>query len=599
MKPFQTGVRGGSLSSRPCGVHRVLRAGLLLVGALGAGCEGALVEQLPLQPEPPPYGAEGQDPQDATSTTISGQITQYNYTFNLTSAVAASSVNWQLTQAGNCASMPYALASAPTRTLWNGGAATHSLSNGLLSVCGPGSASGSLVLESQHVVPEQTQPGLDVGFSRKAGLGGGSFSYLLSWIGGCDNFGPCEDATDRLANFAFQISHPPQTTVLCPGVRTELDSTTTKCELINTRAPTYSAFFVAANSNWVRSSFSLVDGVDIVFYEAPGGRIVQSVNMASLSQFMRWLTGLLGPYPYGQELRVAGGPIVWAGFEHPANIILNENLPSLSDLRYANPTQHILMHEIVHQWAGNRTTLSSPAEYVWKEAIAEYLTYVFEEQSRPVEEAPATRAVWDSNIFVMNYPRPLDNPLPPLDTLASNVTGVGPMVLFLQLEPYLGRPVILQAIKNFLATPGFRSVEVLRLELQAAASCAGTSVDLLPYFNTWVYGSGEPLWASLSAAASAPDSQGEVTVTLRQTMFDGSDKVYGGTVQVQVRGPRTETVTFDFGLAPTLSQRVLTKKINVGGAVVALTVDPDRRFLSLRGVGITSQARMPVATSIF
>ncbi|MFY0583336.1 M1 family aminopeptidase [Cystobacter fuscus] len=57
--------------------------------------------------------------------------------------------------------------------------------------------------------------------------------------------------------------------------------------------------------------------------------------------------------------------------EHPGNIILSEDLPLLRS-EYANQTRHTLMHEIAHQWAGNRTTLAEAHDFAWKEAIAEY-----------------------------------------------------------------------------------------------------------------------------------------------------------------------------------------------------------------------------------
>jgi aminopeptidase N len=63
-----------------------------------------------------------------------------------------------------------------------------------------------------------------------------------------------------------------------------------------------------------------------VFYEVPGGHIKDALDPASVAEFMTSLTELLGPFPYGNELRFAGAPTAWLGFEHPANIVLDERL---------------------------------------------------------------------------------------------------------------------------------------------------------------------------------------------------------------------------------------------------------------------------------
>ena len=103
--------------------------------------------------------------------------------------------------------------------------------------------------------------------------------------------------------------------------------------------------------------------LDGVFYEVPGGKLASSLEKPSVSAYLTWITTLLGPFPYGKELRIAGGPTAWLGFEHPANILIREDLPDLS-MAYANPMMHVFMHEIAHQWAGDRSTIAAGADFV-------------------------------------------------------------------------------------------------------------------------------------------------------------------------------------------------------------------------------------------
>jgi aminopeptidase N len=119
--------------------------------------------------------------------------------------------------------------------------------------------------------------------------------------------------------------------------------------------------------------------------------------------------------------------------EHPANVVVREDLPDVQRL-YANVPLHTVLHEIAHQWAGNRTTLAHRLDFVWKEAISEYLVYVFEQDRRPAPEAATTRTVWHDIGNGSSYPvRPLADPDLPLSVWVSGGYGSGPMALFVQL----------------------------------------------------------------------------------------------------------------------------------------------------------------------
>ena len=285
-----------------------------------------------------------------------------------------------------------------------------------------------------------------MGFSRKKDHDGGQFTYLVSWVGGCDHFGPCDPDPSRLSSFHFDVTHASGSTVLCPGVLTAGD-TVTHCDLAGTLAPTYSGFGLAADPLWKRNPLTSAAGLSLVFYETPSGKIAASLDVPSLDDYITWITGLLGPYPYGSEIRYAGGPTVWLGFEHPANIVLQEDLPSVTGA-YANPAMHVVMHETAHQWSGDRTTIATAADFVWKEATVEYLTYVFEDEHRPPAEAAATLAYWnDISLQAGYYPRPTDDP--PVQEFYSDVYGAGPMTIYLQLETMLGRAPILAGIQAF------------------------------------------------------------------------------------------------------------------------------------------------------
>ncbi len=524
-------------------------------------------------------GGAGTTATSATDATTSGaggaasdpavaSVTRYDLAFDLASSTLTTSLSLDVVEAGSCYTVP----SMPTPTdveLDGVAASSAEVTSGALTACGPGLAIGPHTLRATDVVSAGVAPGLDVGFSNKP-HGAGTFTYLLSWVGGCDRFGPCDDRPSALVHFTYDIAHPPGTTALCPGTLVA-GATQTHCDLLATAAPTYSAFAVMADTTWKRAPFTSAAGVDVVFYEAPNGALASSLDAASFQAFLGFATTLLGPFPYGSELRFAGAPTKWLGFEHPANVVLDDALPTLSG-PYLDPTMHVAMHETIHQWAGDRSTIATAQDFAWKEAIAEYLAYVFEDEQRPVGEAAATRAYWDAASLGAKYHvRPTDDPPPAVEAFYGDVYGPGPMLLFVQLEPLVGRAAVLSGIRAFLQDPGARSVADLEAALEAASGAS-----LGPYFDAWVFGAGAPAWPSFAVSTQA--ASGMVTLTVTQSGAQAAP--YPGVVEVELDGATESLVVpVSFGLNP--SGPSVTVSVPFAEAVTGTKVDPAHRIVDV------------------
>jgi aminopeptidase N len=500
-----------------------------------------------------------------------GDVVRYDLALDLDTRVLASRLFVDVASPeGTCFTVP--CGPAASQVTWDEAPATSvSSANGALDACGQGIGLGdTLRLGATTTVPKGISIGLDVGFATRKDKAGGTFTYLLSWVGGCSKFGPCDPDPSRLVTMTMDVAHAGPGVALCAGVRTET-KTGTHCEMPGaTRAPTYSAYFAAHDTLWQKKPLVSAAGVDVVFYDVPGGTVADAVDGASLGTFLGWITDLLGPFPYGPELRYATAPTVWLGFEHPANILIQDEVASAQGA-YAKPAVHVAMHELVHQWSGDRSTIATGEDFVWKEATAEYLTYVFEDEHRPEGEAAASLAYWDAiSLQSAHYPRPTDDPPPEVKSFYGDVYGPGPMTLYVQLESLFGRKLVLAGIKAFLADPGARSVNDLRKALAGAVG-----VDLAPYFDAWIFGKGAPEWPTLDVTTDA--ANGEVTVTVTQK--NASGRVYGGLVEVLVKGASTSaTASVSFGADPKDPTAKATVKVDE--PVVSTVVDPRHRFVA-------------------
>jgi len=218
-----------------------------------------------------------------------------------------------------------------------------------------------------------------------------------------------------------------------------------------------------------------------------------------------------GPYPFGSDLRILTAPTYWSGFEHPGNIILDDALARIPQPPYLHNVQHILDHEIAHQWAGDQTTLADTYDFVWKESMAEYLAFAYEAQQEPAAGA-ATASYWKrASAGAAYFPVPGEKPA--LFDYYGDVYGPGPMILFRQLEVLTSRAQVIAAIASVLGQAHAISVDDVVAALQAK-----TGLDLTAYAAAWIHGTGAPEWPVVDSTFTA----GATTSSLHVTQVKGT-----------------------------------------------------------------------------
>ena len=424
---------------------------------------------------------------------ISAHVTHYDYKLDLDTRLAHSRVTLVADSAGDCMTLPFR-ATDLTRVALDGASASGTQNaDQTLTVCGTGVAKGAtFTLESDHSIALATLSTSNVGFSITKDKAQNSFTYLVSWVDGCDRFGPCDNRPDQFATYTFDVTHAAAVMVRCSGTVTDMSPTETLCDFQDAGGPTYSTFGLAAYPAWTQTDKGTWAGVHVTVYDRAATGIATAIDPTFHGGFLTWMQAQFGAFPYGTELRVLTAPTYWSGFEHPGNIVLDDGLAKQVG-GYLHPVAHVLDHEMTHMWAGDQTTLATTYDFVWKEAMAEYLAFVWEDMN-DAASSTATTALWKTDSKVAKYfPVPLDRPA--LFDYYGDVYGPGPMVLFRQLEVLSSREQVLAALKTVLGTPHALSVDELVTALEAS-----TGLQLADYTTAWIKGSGPPGWPLVSTS---------------------------------------------------------------------------------------------------
>ena len=408
--------------------------------------------------------------------------------------------------------------------------ASATVTDGQLTACMSAGfpMSSVLQLDADLTIALSTLAPSQVGYSTEQDSDKNPYYYLVSWVGGCDQFAPCDSRPDQFATYHFAITHKPGITVRCPGTIDETDPAVTSCDFDHPGGPTYSTFGVIASSAWTQTDKGSWGGVHVTVYDRTKTGIAAAIDSTYHDGFITWMQSQFGPYPYGGELRVLTAPTYWNGFEHPGNIVLADTLKHQFMPPYSDNVAHTLDHEMTHMWAGDQTTISTTYDFAWKESMAEYLPYVYE-STTSAAVGDKTAAAWKVFASSAVHP-PVPDDSPALIDFYSDVYGAGPMILFRQVEAMYSRDAVLAALRTLLGHPHAMTVD----DVVAALSTA-TGEDLTAYAHAWLHGTGTPEWPRFQLTfvqASAAGSGSATTSTLDVHQVNQDKGVRGCTFHV-------------------------------------------------------------------
>jgi aminopeptidase N len=507
-------------------------------------------------------------------------VLRYAYEIDLDTRATSTTLSLHVTEGGDCITLanrnPTLTADAVTL---DGQPARVTLTPETVTACGAGWFPGTDVTLAAHLSqPLDTLGPSQVGFSITPDADQQPVHYLVSWVEGCDQFGPCDPTPSTFAHYRFTVHHADGVKALCPG-RVTAAPTVTTCEFDLAGGPTYSTFGLIANASWRETSLGTWDGVRVSLWARPGSRLPARIVADYHRGFLAWMKERFGPYPYGDELRIVVAPTYWAGFEHPGNIVLDESLAPVMGTTY--PVAHTLVHELAHQWAGDQTTLADTYDFVWKESMAEYLSFLYESEVDPAAAA-RTLASWKSGSRGARY-HPVPEDRPALFDYYGDVYGPGPMVLFRQLEVMTSRAQVVDALKMLLGQERAISVDDVQAALEAT-----TGLDLDRYFDIWVRGSGAPTWGRFMVQVTREPPVQHVMLT---EVTDGSFHPCDFNVEVRGAEPgQAQKIRFARGLDPDGFDSVDT---DVPFVITSTVIDPDVECLAFPAAAAASPLHPP------
>ncbi|MCB9684296.1 MAG: HEAT repeat domain-containing protein [Alphaproteobacteria bacterium] len=211
-----------------------------------------------------------------------------------------------------------------------------------------------------------------------------------------------------------------------------------------------------------------------------GGPAPFHAVLADVPAHLGALEALLGrPHPWG-ELRlapVAGLPV--SGMENPGLITLDDQLPD-------RHRDWVVVHELAHQWLGDRVGPGAWRDLWLSEGLASWAEHRITELRDPGEAADELRSAAHHGPED-HAVAPRDGTLP-AEWVREEVYGDG-LVAMHQLEALLGRETVDRAVRDHLARDGdgIASTDAFRECLERAS---GRSLG--PWFDTWIHGERRP-----------------------------------------------------------------------------------------------------------
>jgi aminopeptidase N len=366
-----------------------------------------------------------------------------------------------------------------------------------------------------------------------------TIGYTMSEPNDARAWFPTIDIPSNKSTLTFRITVDQPVTVIANGTKESVehneDGSVTYTYVHTYPIPPYLFAFNIGSFNEYPSLYQADDGrtISVASYLFPEDEDNATPANTMMVEMLGLFEGLFGEYPFERYGMIAVEPFLYGGMEHQTITTMRRSL-------FLN--EHVIAHELAHQWWGNMVTCESWSEIWLNEGFASYSEILYDEYRYGEQAAQEALAVFATRYFNEDATEryALYNP-PPHKIFGTAIYRKGAWILHM-LRSMLGDEIFFTALNEYGEQYRYTTATTETLR-EVFESISGRSLDW--FFDQWVYHAGYPIY---SIDAYIPENVGEepvpVTLTLRQLQTD-APAVFKGYVTFTVMYSHGDTtVTF-------------------------------------------------------
>lgn len=313
---------------------------------------------------------------------------------------------------------------------------------------------------------------------------GKSIIWTLSEPFGAMEWWPCKQTLDdKIDSIDVIVTTPKINKVASQGLLVnETDNGTNKTYYWKHRYPitTYLISLAITNYSEFTINANLTQGsLPILNYVYPEDSLTNYSQINLIKPIFELYDSLFTPYPFMNE-KYGHAKFGWSGgMEH-------QTMSSMGSF-----SEHLMSHELAHQWFGNKITCASWADIWLNEGFATYATGLFYKLL-----APAWWLPWRQDMINTITSLPDGSVYNPDTTsvnriFSSRLSYKKGAYLLRMLEWKIGEQHFFQGINNYITdvnlSYGYANTQALKIHLEQVSG-----IDLTEFFNDWFYGEGYP-----------------------------------------------------------------------------------------------------------
>jgi aminopeptidase N len=325
---------------------------------------------------------------------------------------------------------------------------------------------------------------------------------------------PCKDHPSDKATLSLSVVAPDSLQVVANGVRTRLEPagpglSRTTWETAYPLPPYLVAVNLSRFVEWEESCAAAEGPLRLTYHVFPASEAAARYDLSTTCDMVRFLESLCGPYPFGAE-RYGQVEFKWGGaMEHQTCSSLGTTV-----LRGDGRHRDIILHELAHQWFGDKITPRVWSDIWLNEGFASYCEalWIEHEQGRVAYLERMARIGPRQHPDLFTGDGPLTDPDPILPNLL--VYHKGAWILHM-LRGLIGDEAFFRCLHDWANDPAtaYGSVDTDGF-LATASAAAGRDVDRL--LRPWLDTAAVPHLAWQTRTEGLPGDRTRVTLRLRQ-----------------------------------------------------------------------------------